>query len=370
MCILNNTKIRTVAEPNSLVYLNPEREICLYDETTLFSSNITNNDAQIENVLNYYPEIRSKLIENNVKVSIIIPVYNVENELKQCLDSVCNQTLKDIEIICINDGSTDRSPEILNEYAQRDSRIKVINNSNSGAAVSRNIGLSIAKGEYIGFVDGDDWVDENYYSSLYYTAFYSGADVARCTYKYCYPDCVYNSELNHIIEKRSELGENLHVNEHSVVIWNAIYRLDFLKENGICYFNQDLKMCHDIPFTTRVDFLSGKTVPAVGTNYYYRKGRIGQLVTPSIERLKYSVKANMYVIEFLNSFANIEKNDYIVAYKRVLNRFKGFYNDYKSHEDFSSDVEKEFMKKYQEVCDKCKYPQELQIPVLLQEICA
>ena len=91
-----------------------------------------------------------------VKLSVIIPVYNDEKYLRECLDSVCNQTLDDIEIICINDGSTDSSPEILNEYSQADERIIIINQENRGPAASRNNGLDIAKGEYIAFLDAAD----------------------------------------------------------------------------------------------------------------------------------------------------------------------------------------------------------------------
>ena len=89
-------------------------------------------------------------------VSIIIPVYNVETYLRQCLDSVLAQTLKDIEVIVVDDGSTDNSPAICDEYAARDTRVKVIHQSNAGRSAARNAALRIARGEYIGFVDSDD----------------------------------------------------------------------------------------------------------------------------------------------------------------------------------------------------------------------
>lgn len=96
------------------------------------------------------------------KVSIIVPVYNGEKLLKRCLKSLLNQTLQDIEIICVNDGSTDNSVKIIKKYL--DSRLKLINNNiNSGLSVSRNKGMEIATGEYVGFVDCDDWVDNDYF---------------------------------------------------------------------------------------------------------------------------------------------------------------------------------------------------------------
>ena len=99
------------------------------------------------------------------KVSIIVPVYNIEKYLAKCLDSLINQTLEDIEIICVNDGSTDNSAEILNEYAQKDCRIKIINQDNAGLSAARNTGINAANGEYIGYVDSDDWIDLNFTKS-------------------------------------------------------------------------------------------------------------------------------------------------------------------------------------------------------------
>ena len=100
------------------------------------------------------------------KISVIIPVYNSEKFLKKCLDSIINQTLNDIEIICIDDGSTDKSLRILNNFADKDNRITIINQKNSGPSAARNKGIENAKGEYIGFVDSDDWIDLDFYEKL------------------------------------------------------------------------------------------------------------------------------------------------------------------------------------------------------------
>ena len=114
------------------------------------------------------------------KVSIIIPVYNVDRYLKECLDSLISQTLVDIEIICINDSSTDNSLSILNEYAQKDNRVKVCNNSeNQGLSCTRNVGLGVAIGEYIGFVDSDDYVDKDFFEKLYISASSNDADATK-----------------------------------------------------------------------------------------------------------------------------------------------------------------------------------------------
>ena len=102
-----------------------------------------------------------------VKVSIIVPVYNVEKYLRKCLDSLVNQTLKDIEIICINDGSTDDSLNILQEYAREHHNVVVIDQENQGVSIARNNGINKAQGDYIGFVDPDDWVEPDMFKILY-----------------------------------------------------------------------------------------------------------------------------------------------------------------------------------------------------------
>lgn len=122
---------------------------------------------------------------NNPKVSIIMPVYNVEKYLKKCLNSLINQTLDDIEIICVNDGSTDNSDKILQEFAQKDSRIKILTQSNKGQSVARNLAIENANGEYLGFVDSDDWVDLDYFEKLYNIAIKYDCDIACAGFKRC-----------------------------------------------------------------------------------------------------------------------------------------------------------------------------------------
>lgn len=100
------------------------------------------------------------------KVSVIIPIYNSGQYLSRCLDSVVNQTFSDLEVICVNDGSTDNSGEILGQYAKQDKRIKVINQMNAGPSAARNVGLKHVSGEYISFIDSDDWIDAEYYECL------------------------------------------------------------------------------------------------------------------------------------------------------------------------------------------------------------
>ena len=120
----------------------------------------------------------NEILSYKCKISIIIPVYNAEKYLRKCLDSVINQTLKEIEIICINDGSTDLSLSILKKYATCDNRIKIINQENQGVAIARNNGLKYATGEYIGYVDSDDYVSSIFFELLYNNAKKYNADIA------------------------------------------------------------------------------------------------------------------------------------------------------------------------------------------------
>lgn len=112
------------------------------------------------------------------KVSVIVPMYNVETFLSQCVDSIRTQTLADIEIILVDDGSPDRSRYIAEEYARRDNRVRVVHRLNGGLGPARNSGLEIATGEFVGFVDSDDWIEPDMYEALYEAALMHGADIA------------------------------------------------------------------------------------------------------------------------------------------------------------------------------------------------
>ena len=114
------------------------------------------------------------------QVSVVVPVYNMEKHLRQCLDSVAGQTLRELEIICVDDGSTDASPEILSEYAHRDSRFQIITQENAGPGAARNRGLSRADGEYIIFLDCDDWFEPDMLEFMRKRAEETGADVTVC----------------------------------------------------------------------------------------------------------------------------------------------------------------------------------------------
>src|SRR5690625_2396860 len=119
-------------------------------------------------------------MKRNTKISIIVPVYNVEAHIGKCLDSILNQTITNIEVIVVNDGSTDQSGLICDEYAKRDKRIKVIHLNKAGVSVARNVGVKKATGDFIGFVDGDDYIAHDMYKKLYEACIQTKSDISIC----------------------------------------------------------------------------------------------------------------------------------------------------------------------------------------------
>lgn len=165
-------------------------------------------------------------------ISIIIPVYNVEPYIERCLNSVIQQTYKDLQIILVNDGSTDKSPEICNKYAKIDNRINVINKKNEGPNVSRNEGLKVANGDYIAFVDADDYIDKNMFEVLINEA-NNGVDVIQCGYRKVSTtgEILTNINLNALdISGTFEIALHYASQKNTTnFLWNKLYRADILK---------------------------------------------------------------------------------------------------------------------------------------------
>ena len=141
----------------------------------------------------------------NFLISVIVPVYNVEKYLRRCLDSIINQTYEHLQIICVNDGSTDNSLIILEEYAARDSRINIISQENQGLSEARNRGLRCARGEYISFIDSDDWIDGYYYESMVIKIYDYNADIVFACMKSMNKNKIWiNKNKNQVVDKFHE----------------------------------------------------------------------------------------------------------------------------------------------------------------------
>lgn len=174
------------------------------------------------------------------KVSIIVPVYNVEQYLKECLDSIINQTLQDIEILCVNDGATDNSGKILDEYAAKDSRIKVIHKQNEGYGKAMNIGLDNATGEYIGIVEPDDYIALDMYESLYNIAKEKDLDLIKADFHRFVGDgdkkTFYYEKLSPLEEYYNKVlnpKEDFNVFKFTINTWAGIYKRDFVEKYHI-----------------------------------------------------------------------------------------------------------------------------------------
>ena len=171
---------------------------------------------------------------NNIGlISVIIPVYNMEDYLCRCLDSVCNNTYKNLEIICINDGSTDKSLEILKKYQKNDERIIIIDQSNQKLSAARNAGLDIATGEWIALIDSDDWVHPQYFELLINAAVKEKADICVCDSTVTSTDSVeyslYNfDDIEYRPITKAELNQ-MHVARSRV--WAKLYRKETIGEN-------------------------------------------------------------------------------------------------------------------------------------------
>ena len=191
-----------------------------------------------------------------VKVSVIIPVYNTDHYLEQCLDSVVSQTLQDIEIICVDDGSTDRSPEILRRYEAEDARIRIVSRENGGLGCARNSGTEIATGEYLAFLDSDDWLDPEVLKKSYDRITKDDADI--CIFgRFNHLEGCGGNRCYRLLPKRKvypreqpfSIGGNPEslIGLSDMIVWNKLYRRSFLEENRIRFL--PVRRAEDVFFT-------------------------------------------------------------------------------------------------------------------------
>ncbi len=189
------------------------------------------------------------------KVSVIVPVYNVENYICKCLDSLVKQTLKDIEIIIINDGSTDSSIDVINNYIEKyPQKIVYLEKENGGLSDARNYGIPYAKGEYIAFLDSDDYVEKDIYQKMYELAKKENSDMVECDFYWEYPNRL-KEDIGLVYSNKHEMIENVRV-----VAWNKLIRKEIIDKNNIIfpkgYRYEDVEFTYKlIPYLNRVSFI-------------------------------------------------------------------------------------------------------------------
>lgn len=255
-------------------------------------------------------------------ISIIIPVYNVEPYLDKCLESVVNQTLTNIEIILIDDGSTDKSRDIIKKFVHRDKRIKSIYQENRGVSEARNKGLKIACGEYIGFVDSDDYIELDMYENMYKEAKSNGADIVICNV-----NDINNEEVNVSLKIESEL---ICIDEIGIdnflkskyfsfghAVWHKIYKREIVEANNIRFIDYSKVSSEDTIFNIQCMLKSNRiySIDKPLYNYYIRRNGS---ITSSIKSKTNMINRCKNTVEIIDLFC--DKNDLEIGYyKYYLN---------------------------------------------------
>lgn len=235
----------------------------------------------------------------SAKVSVVIPVYNVEKYLIECVDSALLQTYENVEIILVDDGATDSSGEMCDEYAQKDSRIKVIHRKNGGLSAARNTGLDAASGEYIYFLDSDDYIEKNTISDLVSTIEQEDADVVFFDGYVFYTDCEpddsffgYSRSKKYDTKKgRDVLIQLLESDEYRTAVPLNMYKTDYLRDNGIRFYEGILH--EDELFTFQV-FNADGLVAHCNKELYARRIRPASIMTASGMSRRYESMLAIY----------------------------------------------------------------------------
>ncbi|GAA3656717.1 glycosyltransferase family 2 protein [Flavivirga jejuensis] len=230
-------------------------------------------------------------MESSCLISIVIPVYNVDKYLRECLDSVLNQRYKRLEILIVNDGSTDKSGQISDEYALRNSRIKVFHNENSGVSCARNFGLNKVTGDYVVFVDSDDIILPNFVDYMLYIVKNTGAEFCMSKYVSNTKDVDVSNDKSFTVLSSEEATCTLLYPEIPIGCWNKIYKVSLLRDNNIT-FPTDFFMGEGLNFITTVSQIANKVGLGYGKVYYYRKDNFDSATTSfNIRKIDNAFKA-------------------------------------------------------------------------------
>ena len=267
------------------------------------------------------------------QVSIIVPVYNVENYIERCLNSLVNQTFKDIEIITINDGSTDKSLELLNKYAKEDIRISVIDLGDEGVSYCRNLGIEKANGKYIMFVDSDDWIDFNMVEVMYKKAEENNIDLVMCSYirefkdhskekifnlpeEIIYKeDKVKNELLRKLVGPVKEELSNPEMLDALGTVWGKLYRADIFKENKINFVDlKEIGSAEDTLFNIFTFNYLKKVMFLNKSMYHYWRDNPKSVTSQYNSKLKEQRKV---FFKYISDF--IKENNFEQVFEEALN---------------------------------------------------
>lgn len=278
-------------------------------------------------------------------ISVVVPVYNVEPYLKECLESIINQTYRDLEIILIDDGSTDKSGDICDEYGKKDERIIVIHQSNQGSASAKNAGLRKSSGEYLAFVDSDDFLQEDAYEFMVKQLEEYCADIIQGCFRKVYQK--FYRDVNKIIEMQildtSEFLELFTKDWTCGLLWDKLYKRDIFKD---IYFKEGHKI--DDEFFTYKGVMNSKKILRVPHYIYNYRQRISsvmfskdsqlKIISDSLEYLSirreevtksFPQLKKVYDEHYLNMLIILSKNEYINAehIKEIKQHIKKYFNE-------------------------------------------
>ena len=213
-------------------------------------------------------------------ISVIVPVYKVEPYLRQCLDSILGQTYKDLQVILIEDGSPDSSGDICDEYAQKDQRIKVFHTENKGLSAARNLGLDEAEGDYISFIDADDWIEPQMLEVLCEALERTGADISACSFVKEFPSSSMFMCIDEMIYEGEEILAALLDKKYNYAVWSRLYRRKLFRNIRF----PEGKYYEDISSALAILREAGKLVCISEPLYHYRvrQGSISQTYTAKI----------------------------------------------------------------------------------------
>lgn len=269
-------------------------------------------------------------------ITVIIPVYNVEKYLNKCIESVLNQTYENIKIVLIDDGSTDSSGKICDQYMKEHNNIVVIHKKNEGAGLTRNVGLNIADSRYIAFVDADDYIDNNMYEKLYENLVKNNAQACFCGAKKVYENkkiCI-NKKVNDLILNRDEIlnrsipyicsGE---ISEPilfgAVALWHGLYDLDIIKKHNIKFLSEREYTSEDTIFNLNY-FLYCNKIVFIEQYLYYQNitnGSVSRAYNPDETKKFNNFYKKVYDFIIDNKIPN-SKNNILLLNRRYINLYK------------------------------------------------
>ena len=264
------------------------------------------------------------LNKNNIKISLIVPCYNIRKYLPRCIESILAQTYKNLEIILISDGSTDGTDEVIREYAKKDSRIIPIFKQNSGVSDTRNRGLDIATGDYIGFVDGDDYIEPEMYETLLKNAIENNADISHCGYQMVFPsrvDYYYNTGKKVIQDNKKGIRDIIVGDYVEPSPCIKIYRKNIVNNLRMPI---NIKINEDVLFNFYA-FVNSKKSVYEDLPFYHYILRKGSAATSKINQNKLfdPVRVRKEIFEY--SLKNLDNEIQSVAYSSYLNSIINLY---------------------------------------------